>query len=381
MNRGVAILAVIGLLAGWPEPSDAQVRLVSQHPYAPQGAERLVVHSTATGGDYVVVISPPGALIMAGPPQPSQPSSKGRQPAIYALDGGYGVAGPLAQVLAGAGTMQPAYVVSISYPPGEDGRRNTEFLHRPVTENGQTYGGGGAGLEAFLIRELRPYLEKRYPLDPAKAILLGHSFGGLFAANVLADAPQSFAGYAIGSASAWRDPQLLSRLAAAAPLGQGRRVLVAAGDTEDARMREAVSQIAAALSAPGSTFAVQKKLFPGEGHLSSYPPLAQAAYAWTLFPTARTAVAVSADRLQRLIGVYVYPDGRKLTATRRDDGLHVGMTGIPGDTVVLAESPRRFFIPGGYDVTFEFIGDDHAPPKEVIVRMNGAESRALRAPD
>jgi predicted alpha/beta superfamily hydrolase len=373
---GVILMAV--LLTGLGPPARAEIRLISHTPYRPAAAERLLIRSKAMGGDFIVVITPPGEVIMGGAQPASARPAPEKLPVIYALDGGYGVAGPLAQLAASAAVIRPAYVVSISYPDDQPDRRNTDFLHAAVTEGGATFGGGGARMEAFLVHELRPFLEARYPFDPTRAVLLGHSFGGLFAANVLAHEPHAFAGYIIGSASAWRDPDLTARLAAVAGKGAGRRVVVASGADEGAQMSQATTAIAAALSGPASTFAVQKTLFAGEGHLSSYAPLVRAGLAWTLSPTARTAITVPPERLARLAGVYAYPDGRRITITLKDGALYAALTGLPGETVLLAETPARFFIPGGYDVTFTFEGPESAPAAAVSVLMNGSPSRAPR---
>src|SRR5262249_1602722 len=145
-----------------------------------------------------------------------------KYPAIYALDAGWGIAGPLAQMMARAQIMTPAYVISIGYPAGQPDPRNADLLHRTFSDNGQTYVGGGALFQTFLTQDVRPLLESRYPLDPQRAILFGHSFSGLFTANVLARSPQAFSGYIIGSPSVWADPQVLADLAAAASKGKGQ---------------------------------------------------------------------------------------------------------------------------------------------------------------
>ena len=65
-------------------------------------------------------------------------------------------------------------------------------------------------------------------------MLFGHSFGGLFAANVFAERPDAFYGYIIGSASAWADPALIGRVAAAAPKAHGQHIYLSVGEKEGA---------------------------------------------------------------------------------------------------------------------------------------------------
>ena len=197
--------------------------IVSQGLYATTGTRQFVLHSQRAGHDFLIVVSAPSGPFM-------QPGKK--LPAIYTLDGGYGIAGPIAQMMSWAGTMSPAYVVSVSYPKGQESNRDTDLLYRPVTRDGVTTGGAGAAFEAFLTQELRPFLEARYPLDPDRAVLFGHSYAGLFVANVLAESPDAFWGYVVASPSVWADAELLAKLVTAAPKGNGRHVYVAVGERE-----------------------------------------------------------------------------------------------------------------------------------------------------
>lgn len=360
------------------EPALAQptppVTTVSEAPHQPAGTQRLVVHSTRLGRDFILVVSAPPAAV---------PIPQGQKlPAVYALDGGYSIVGPVAQMMTWAFAASPAYVVAISYPDDQRAKRDTDLLHRTTTRDGQTVGGGGAAFQAFLMQDLRPYLEARYPLDPGKAILFGHSYGGLFAATMLAEAPQSFAGYIIASPSASPDPGIATRVAAAAAKGEGRRVYVGAGALETANdMVANAGRIADALSAPGSTFKTAKHVFEGGNHISYYPRLVPEALAWVLptsaaAPVTRKAIAVSPDALERLVGVYAIGGGRVITVTRKDAALIVGMTGYPGGEV-LAETPTRFFVQG-LDVTVTFEGPADGLATAVVVRISGADIRGVR---
>jgi len=329
-----------------------------------------------------VVVSPPpifGSWVSADLKAAGSRQLNQKLSAIYALDAGYGVAGPMAQMMAGVGTMSPAYVVSVGYGEAQASWHNTDLLHRSVTEGGVTSGGGGAKFQAFLTEELRPFLEATYPLDPTKAILCGHSFGGLFAANVLADSPESFDGYVIGSPSVWIDPQVLAKLAGAAKRN-GHRIFVAVGEEEDLKMLDGASQLAATLTAAPSSFKVEKRVFAGEGHISYYPLLTQAAFTWLMPPPGadRNAITPPPEALQRITGAYQLADGRVVTVTLKAAKAFVEVTGMPGESELLAETAQRFFLPGGYSVLFTFEGAMDAPATSLIVNMNGTELRASR---
>jgi predicted alpha/beta superfamily hydrolase len=348
----------------------------------PAGGVQFVVHSAAVARDFVVSVSPPpifASWVSADLQAAAAKQVKQKLPAIYALDAGYGIAGPMAQMMTGVGTMSPAYVVSVGYREGQSGWRRTDLLHRSVTEGGMTFGGGGARFQAFLTDELRPYLEARYPLDPTKAILFGHSFGGLFAANVLAGSPEAFDAYLIGSPSVWIDPQVLGKLASV-PKGNGHRVFVGVGDQEDPRMLDNVTQVAATLLAAPSSFKVERKVFAGEGEISYYPLLIQAAFPWLVPPpgAARTAIILPLEALQRVAGVYELADGRVLTVTLKEARAFVQITGMPGESELLAETAQRFFLPGGYGVLMTFEGATDAPASSLIISMNGTQLRGSR---
>jgi predicted alpha/beta superfamily hydrolase len=367
--RLLGLVAAAVLAAG---PAFAQARVVSDAAYTAPGVQQLVVRSERLGRDFVVVVTPPASPLVPGM---SGPEPGAKLPAVYALDGGYGVVGPIAQMLAQAGVSAPTYVVSISYPPGA-GRRDTDFLFHPVTEGGRTYGGGGSAFLAFLTEELKPLLEARYPLDPSRSVLFGHSFGGLFAANVLVERPAAFSGYVIASASAWRDPGLTSRLREARPAEA--RVLVAAGGAEDARLLASTRDLSDALK--GLRAQVGTEVFEGENHLSYYPKLAQAGLAWTLPSNAAGLVptSISPEAMDRVAGVYGLADGRRATIERRGSRLIAALTGMPGETEILPQTQRRFFVPGGYDVVMTFDGEGAERATTLTVRMAGEEFTARR---
>jgi predicted alpha/beta superfamily hydrolase len=377
-------LAVTAVAQSAPE-----LKVISEGAYSSGGAQRFVLHSARVGRDFLVVVTPPPTASVLDSSLPSHHRSANQKyPAIYALDAGWGIAGPLAQMMAQTQIMSPAYVISIGYPADQTDPRNADLLHRAFIDSGQTYGGGGAIFQKFLTEDLRPFLELQYPLDPDKAILFGHSFGGLFTANVLATSPAAFSGYIIGSPSVWADPQLLPDLAAAASKGKGRRVYVAVGEreTEDLggkrapTMVQGVEQIAATLGAPNSTFKVEKRIFAGGTHISYYPMLVPTAFAWMLPPAGagRVSVAVPPEDLEQVVGAYQLPDGRIVTIRRDGAKIFARVTGMPGESELLAETSRRFFLPGGFDVLYTFEGSTYSQASSLLVRVNSTESRAMR---
>jgi len=350
------------------------VKVVSRGPAIQAGGDAFVLHSERTGRDYQVEVMVP-TLSASLPGQ--------RFPAIIALDGGYGITGPIGRMLVDMAVMDPAYMVSVGYPPGAPNGRNRDLVHAPERrQEDVTAGGGGAAFQAFLTDELGPFLEARYPIDGKRSILFGHSFGGLFAANVLASQPNAFGGYIIASPSLHWDDGLPIRLAKAASNGDGRRVLIAVGGKEPQRMLEAADKVAAALFGPGSTFKVRKRVFAGESHLSYYPAMVLADFPQILprtapIPDQRGAVSLDPSTYGRYLGAYRLADGRTVTVSAQGARLMGQLSGLPA-VELTPQSPTRFFVRGvDAVVTFDDVGA--SPATSLVLKLNGAEARASRA--
>ncbi len=246
-------------------------------------SEEFVLRSEIVGENYLIQV--------AKPLFPAAPGAKA--PVVYVTDGFVmmGLASATARLLPLEGLAEPAYVVAIGYATDEfmalGALRQRDLVHVSTEIDGRPFGGGGAAFEAFLKEELRPAIEARYPVDPERSILAGHSLGGLFAATVLAGDPHAFAGYIIGSPSLQFDPALPEALAAAAPRGDGRPVFIASGDGEEGfGMTAFTDRVEAALTGPNATFDVRRIVFPDETHVSVEGPIVSHGLRHVLPPTA-----------------------------------------------------------------------------------------------
>ena len=127
--------------------------------------------------------------------KPVKPQS-GKVPVIYLLDGS-SLFGEVAGLAEASGYFGPtaAYVVGIGYPDQDYCQwlalRAHDFLSAPLPPalqqspvtapiKGATDSAGRAGLQKFLLQELRAIIERRYAVDPQRSILAGHSLGALF---------------------------------------------------------------------------------------------------------------------------------------------------------------------------------------------------------
>jgi predicted alpha/beta superfamily hydrolase len=113
--------------------------------------------------------------------------------------------------------VQPMIVVGVGYPgdaPMDLARREFDFLPAHLATKPQAgipwLNGGGADMFlSFLLAELRPAIARRYPVDPDRQSLTGHSLGGFFTLYVLVNKPSAFHNYAAISPSLWWDEQHL----------------------------------------------------------------------------------------------------------------------------------------------------------------------------
>ncbi|MGR4866014.1 alpha/beta hydrolase [Caulobacter sp. LARHSG274] len=371
-NWGPLTLAL--LLAPLPAiAADApSLKIVSEGPAPQRRAIQLIVHSERVGRDFAIQVTAPGTP----PILPGQMA-----PAVYVLDGGYDVAGPTGWLLGGAGTMAPAYIITVGYPPGGPYTRERDLLFGPGTRPDGTVakGGGGAAFRAFLLEELKPLMEARYPLDPKAAVLFGHSLSGIFTANMLADRPEAFRGYLIASPSVWADPSVIDRLKAVRARAGGRKVFVGYGADEEPYMVQGGRGVAEALSGDPEHLTLKVQAFAGEQHISYYPVLMSAAFPFLLpraAPIRRPSpITLTPQQSHRYFGTYVLSDGRQMTIGEDEDGMLLQVPGMP-PTNIYAEALDRFYV-HGVDARLTFEPGDQ-PPSAVRFYVNGAEAVARR---
>ena len=363
----IGAFGALALVAGdAPAAVARQVTIISEGPAIQSRATRLILHSALMGREYEIEVTAP----FRGPVFPGQKAA-----VIYALDGGWGVAGPAGWLLGGGGAMSPAYVVTVGYPQGQRNTREQDLLPRPVRrqDGSLAQGGRSALFTQFLTEELRPFIEARFPVDPQRSILFGHSLAGIFTANVLADQPTAFSGYLIASPSVWADPTAIDRLRQATA-GRDRPVFVGYGEREEGYMVEGGQQLSEALAGRDR---LGVKVFPGAYHITYYPAIMGEALPFLLprqapleFPM---AVNLPASRIAVLAGTYLVGGAIPVRLKATDDGLIATAPG-GGQMPLKASSPTAFFSPD-LDVRAVFTDDG----RSMTLFVNGDRIDAVRA--
>ena len=136
---------------------------------------------------------------------PGYENSSTKYPVIYLLDGPghFHHTTGITTFLANQNRMPEMIVVAIA----NTDRTRDLTPHASDTKQFPTAGGADNFL-AFMKDELFPHIEANYRTQPYR-LLIGHSFGGLFALHTLMTQPEMFNSYLAISPSTWWDDQRL----------------------------------------------------------------------------------------------------------------------------------------------------------------------------
>lgn len=180
---------------------------------------------------------------------PGYATSSERYPVIYLLDAGthFEHVSGIVDFLASNWRTPPMIVVGVTNtdrtrdltPPTDRDtlRMKPPFFPDSLTQTFPTAGGADDFLR-FLTGEVAPFIEGRYRAAPFR-VLIGHSFGGLFAVHTLLSRPESFQAYIAISPSLWWNDEGPVKAAeeklASLPL-DGRFLYMTVGDREGTMM-------------------------------------------------------------------------------------------------------------------------------------------------
>jgi predicted alpha/beta superfamily hydrolase len=156
---------------------------------------RTKVHSRVLNEDREILVSLPG----------DYDQSRFRYPVLYVLDGDslFLPAVATARFMGDRGLSPQMIVVGVP-----SGSTRTRDLTPPLAAPDKEYPGGGGADDflRFMTTELGPFIEGRYRTEPFR-VLIGHSFGGLFAVHAMLSEPASFDAFIAISPSLWWDKE------------------------------------------------------------------------------------------------------------------------------------------------------------------------------
>jgi uncharacterized protein len=216
-TAGLGLVLLAGAVMGCSERADAQSSPAPDAPtegapYALKGTQVWTVPDPVSGRDYEVFVSLPPSY---------ETSPQRRYPVLYVTDADY--AFPIIRQIArrmnlDGPVIEEFILVGLSYSRGDSGAvsRTRDYTPTPNAPRGgrsPSYGQGPA-YQTYLKTEVLPFIETRFRADPARRILLGHSYGGLLGAQILFSDPALFSGYALGSPSFWFDNHHIMKMEA-----------------------------------------------------------------------------------------------------------------------------------------------------------------------
>ncbi|MGV3579284.1 alpha/beta hydrolase [Brevundimonas sp.] len=208
---GAVVLAACSDQADARSSPPALIAQTSQRgegaPYEMLGTQVWDVPDPVSGREYEVFVSLPGSY---------QASPQRRYPVVYVTDADY--AFPIIRQIArrvnlDGPVIEEFILVGLSYAVGEGATSSRTRDYTPVRINERT--GGGVAYQTYLKTQVLPFVESRFRADPARRILLGHSYGGLLGAQILFSEPKLFSGYILGSPSFWFGDYAMMRTEAA----------------------------------------------------------------------------------------------------------------------------------------------------------------------
>jgi uncharacterized protein len=148
----------------------------------------------------------------------------GKYPHVYLLDADYSfaVAKNITDHLTQRHHLPDVLLVAIgydgeqTYPQVYRTNRTRDYTPTHTMDGGygpefQKHSGGGPAFRDFMRQELFPYVEKEFATD-GRRVLVGHSYGGLFASWLLLTSPDLFGAYVVVSPSLWYDQRMMFRL-------------------------------------------------------------------------------------------------------------------------------------------------------------------------
>jgi predicted alpha/beta superfamily hydrolase len=188
-------------------------------PVTTLASEMHRLDSQQTGRTYAITVSLPlGYTASPGEDWPFN-NTPPKWPTLYVLDGNWyaGMVAGIIRPMCWCGSTTDAIVVGIGYPEDENPleavrasfvRRDHDLtpVHDEATEKSMTQtfkrpvpNGDAGNFHKFLRDELIPFIETTYRADPARRILVGHSYGGLFGLFGLFTTPDLFESLILGS--------------------------------------------------------------------------------------------------------------------------------------------------------------------------------------
>ena len=193
--------------------------------------------------------------------------------------------------------IDPAVVVGIGYDTDQPFEANRRFFDYTVYADKDEFPvrkdsfqflttGGADDFLTFIESELKPLIEKTFPINKSRQTIFGHSLGGFFVLYTLFKQRSAFQYYAAGSPSIWwknhhifRDAERFVESVVQTETG----LIIGVGSQEKTHMVEGAQQMYDRLSTAGiKGLTVKYHCFEEEDHVSVIPPFLNRTLRFTL---------------------------------------------------------------------------------------------------
>lgn len=254
-------------------------------PVAYAGSQQYDLTSATNGHPYRLLVALPDGY---------NPNDTTRYSVLYLLDAQYTFPAAVA-ARASMGIfneLEPVILVGIAdgdyafdrwftsrwrdYTPSASPATDSSYARQFKMPVEQVHSGGGPAFLRALRQDIVPFIERRYRTSGDRG-LLGHSFGGLFAAYALFAAPDLFQRVGINSPSLWwrsGDTFAAESTFATTHAALSARVFLSVGAEEGKTMVPPMRQFGERLATRGYRgLTVDTAVFQGESHTSVVPAM------------------------------------------------------------------------------------------------------------
>jgi uncharacterized protein len=220
----------------------------------------FTLHSPETGTDYWIHVD--------------APKTPGLWPVVLVMDGDFIVSNRVD--LRPALRATPVLFVAVGYGAGfgdPANRRGRDYT--PAKHSDEPSSGGADAFLRFLSDTLWPELAKRYPVDPARRGIAGHSLGSLLVLHALFQPKPFFTHYLASAPSIWWADRAILGQAAALRAKQASlpgQLFLSAGGKDSNSMTGDLLLLEQQLAAkPFAGLEIISRRFPNKDHYNVVP--------------------------------------------------------------------------------------------------------------